>query len=307
MWITTVLKKITMAQKLGKFPFNNKGFAGEDEAAAAAAAEAEATAAAAAASQSTGKFYEGFSPEIKNHPSIQKFDNAESLGKSYVELERKIGAKGVIIPAHGAGAEEVSSFHKALGRPDVSDGYQFQIPENMHKAVVSTAETQKDFKDVAFKHGLSADQAKGLHSWYLSKLSDAHTQQEASEKTARDEASTALRSKWGTMNDTNMALAQKVIAKFGGEKAQEFLDKGLGNDPAMIEFFATIGGKLSEDVLGPGGNSRFGAMNATEAQAKINETLANPNHPYQDSNSPLHAESVKEMTSLYQIVEGGGQ
>jgi len=43
-------------------------------------------------------FYDGFSDEVRNHPSVAKFKSSEDMAKSYVSLEKKIGAKGNYSP-----------------------------------------------------------------------------------------------------------------------------------------------------------------------------------------------------------------
>ena len=44
---------------------------------------------------------------LRLHPSLTKFEDVPALAKSYVELESKIGSKGVLLPGENATPTEV--------------------------------------------------------------------------------------------------------------------------------------------------------------------------------------------------------
>ena len=256
-------------------------------------------------------FYGSLSEGLKVDPSMLKFEKVsnEEIAKSYISLQSKISAKGLTIPNKEAGEQEISDFYKALGRPNTSDEYQIEVPKDLHESIVSTPESQKVFKDQCHKIGLTPTQTQGLHSWYMTELSNVLKQQDEADTKSMNEAKTALNAKWGTTTEAKTALAMKVIDKFGGDKVQELLDKGFGNNPIEIEMFSEIGEKLSEDVLGPGGKSLFGGLTPAAAQAKVNTILNDPKHPYNIGENPLHKEAVEEMLTLNKIitsVSGGG-
>jgi len=315
MWITKTLKRIIAAHAARRFPFNNKGFAlneGETHEQGFARLEGEIATAntnLAAAKEAGGKgFYGSLSEELRGNPSMSKFEKSsnEDIANSYISLQGKISAKGLLIPGPNASDTEKNEFFKALGRPDTADGYQLTVPQDLHESIVSNAESQKVFKGWCHELGLSNEKAQVLHSKYMTELSNVLKQQDESDTKAVNEATTTLRSKWGTTFDAKLALANKVVNKFGGEKVLELFKGGLGANPLVLEMLSDIGDKMGEDVLGPGGKSKFGALTPAAAQAKINETLAAPDtHPYKNGDSPLHKEAVEEMTSLYQIVTAG--
>ena len=259
----------------------------------------------ATAKEAGGKsFFGSLSEDIRSNPSMMKFEKSsnEDIAKSYINLQSKISAKGLTIPAKNASKEEMDAFHKELGRPDKAEEYQIAIPQDLHKSIVSNADSQKVFKTKCHALGLNSDQTQGLHEWYMIELSNVLKQQDASDDKSSKDAETTLRSKWGTTYDVNLALAAKVVNKFGGEKAQELLDKGLGSNPVLVEMMANIGDKLSEDVLGPGGKSQFGGLTPAAADAKVKEIMNNPKHPYNDGASPLHKEAVDEVLNLNKII-----
>jgi len=257
-----------------------------------------------AAKEAGGKgFYGSLSTDVKSNPSMMKFENSsnEDIAKSYINLQSKISAKGLIIPAKGASKEETASFWKELGRPDTAEGYQLTLPQNLHKSVVSNSESQKVFKAKCHEIGLSSDQTQLLHSWYITELSGTMKQQEEEDTKTVNEAKTALNAKWGTTYEGKLALANKVVNKFGGEKVLELFKDGLGANPLVLEMMSNIGDALSEDALGPGGKSAYGGLTPDAAQAKKTEILANSNHAYHNM-GPGHKEAVEEMLALNQIL-----
>ena len=118
------------------------------------------------------------------------------------------------------------------------------------------------------------------------------------------EAETNLRKKWGAAYMQNIALSKKVVRQFADEKAFVELDKGLGNNPALIEMFANIGKILSEDQL----VGKAGGLTLTpdEAQSEINKIKGDKEHPYWKEGHPSHQEAVDRMTQLMKLVTAGG-
>ena len=242
---------------------------------------------------------DGLDDEYRTHPSLQKYDSVNGLAKSQIELQKLINAKGVIVPVEGSSDEVIGKFHNAIGRPETSDKYAFDVAKDLHEGVVSTPETQKDFKDMAHKVGLTSKQAASLHSWYLKNISDGMTQQDEADKMSVNEANTALSGKYGTLLEAKKALVTKMVGSFAGEGMQKKIAAGLGADPEFIEMMVNLGEKMSEDSLGKG--FKFaGDMTPESASAKIDAIRADKDHPF-NVEGPLHKAAVDEMTALYQI------
>ena len=310
-WIIKTLRGIIATHKQGKFPFNCKGFAlgeGETHEQGFARVEGElatANTALATAKEAGGKsFYGSLSDEVRKDPSMSKFEKSsnEDIAKSYISLQSKISAKGLTIPGKNATKEEKSAFWKELGRPDTADGYQIELPQDLHKSITSDAESQKAFKGKCHEIGLSAEQTQLLHSWYMTEISGKMKQQDEEDTKVVNETKTALNAKWGTTYEGKLELANRVVNKFGGEKVLELFKEGLGANPLVLEMLSNIGDALSEDVLGPGGKSQYGGLTPAAADAKVKEIMNNPKHPYNDGANPLHKEAVEEVLSLNKII-----
>lgn len=247
-----------------------------------------------------GNFYDGFAPELKNNPTIQKYKSVEELAKGHVELQAKMGMKGVIVPTEGASEETIKEFHKAIGVPAEASAYVAPTISDLHEQAVLDAEGLKAFQGVAHKAGLNPKQFTQLTTWYLNDISAKLKAYDDQLEQDKNEAATALRQKWGPNYETKLALANKIIKQYAGEKAQDFLDKGEGNNPILVELLATIGEHLSEDALGKLGVAQA-AMSVEEAKQKISEIRSNPKHPYHNDADPAHKEAIDYVGSLYKI------
>jgi len=250
-------------------------------------------------------FYDGFSDEVRNHPSVAKFKSSEDMAKSYVSLEKKIGAKGIIVPGEGAKPEDINAYQIALGRPENAEGYKFDTPEGLHKNIQLTPELENGFKDVALKLGLTNEQAAGLRMYQLDSLTSQINTSEKAREDSLLNAETELRKEYGAKYDGMVGTASKVVDKFGGQDVKNILNEtGLGNNPAVIKMMAEIGSKLSEDTIGKAGSADL-MMSPSQAKAEIakinNEAQTNPKHPLMDEQHPEHKEAISKRDSLYKL------
>ncbi len=242
-------------------------------------------------------FLEGLPEEMRANPSITKFKDVPGMAKSYIELEKLINAKGVIIPGDSASEQEVADFHKTLGRPDTSEGYQFEAIEGLDGRIAPSEESTKAFKDMAHKLGLNPKVATELRKWYFAEQANALKGFDEATTNEAKETETLLRKDWGSKYTENKALAQKVLKAYGDESLASLI-KEEGSNPAFIKLLASVGAHLSEDKLGPKG-SGGGTLTAAEATAKIAEIRNNPKHAYHDDQHPEHKVAVDYMRSLY--------
>jgi hypothetical protein len=94
---------------------------------------------------------------------LARFKTENDLGKSYLELEKRLGAS-VVLPGKNAKPEDVEAFYEKLGRPKSPDGYELDpvfLPDN----VSQTDPGNKEFRKIAHEIGLSKVQAKALNKW----------------------------------------------------------------------------------------------------------------------------------------------
>jgi hypothetical protein len=92
----------------------------------------------------------------------------------------------------------------------------------------------------------------------MAKQHHAHVQE--SYKQAA-EALTSLSTKWGDKAEQNLNIANRVLAKFGGDALDRELEaRGLSNNPALIEMFHKIGISLEDDSIITGDAPATGSL-----------------------------------------------
>ncbi len=253
----------------------------------------------------TPSAFDTLSDDVRGNASMIRFKDSEegfvdSVAKGYISLEKKIGAKGLIVPGENATQAEKDEHAIALGRPKDIAGYgEFNLPEGTDKRIQVDQNMLKGFKEAAFKMGMSTENAKALLEFDTQRQVAALKELDVLEKQEKDEAETKLRGELGNAYPERMAIAKKVVERFAGnEEDKKALYDAVGNNPRVARLLINVGSKISEDVLGETGHSRM-TLTPAEANAKIAAIRANPNHAHNDENSPLHKEALIEMTNLY--------
>jgi hypothetical protein len=163
--------------------------------------------------------------------------------KSYVELE-KYSSKSV----QDMTPEEREKFYKRIGRPDSSDAYELSgvlLP----KGVEQTPDSDKAYREVCHLHGLTKEQAKGIHEWASKASVDAIIAMNQAFTKKKKEAEESLRKEWGTDYEGNLKSVQLLIKNFGDNDIVKFLNTGPGNEPAMLRFLHRLKGTMTEDTL----------------------------------------------------------
>jgi len=250
-------------------------------------------------SHEAGHFSEGFSEETRNHPSVKKFKSTEDMAKSYVNLETKIGAKGVIIPGEKASKEDIQAYNEALGNyTDTEKVEVMELPSGTDKRIIQTDETKQSFKDLAVKLNLNPTQSKGIQERWLEINNQALKANDATIKENSKATMVTLNKEWGVKTEENIAKANQVAKFAGGDDLLNWLDKGEGNNPIVIKALARIGSKLGEDTLGERGIGGL-AKTPQEAKIEIQQIRDNPKSAFNDGNHRDHKEAVSYMSSLY--------
>ena len=257
-----------------------------------------------------GGFVSTLAEDLRESPTLAKFKTADDLAKSYINLESKISAKGVLLPGENATPEEREKFLNAIGRPESPDAYKLNEVEGLHESIKPTPETTAAFQAEAHKMGFTNEQANQLNGWYLKQVSAMAQAQEKADLEAMQKAETALRADWGEKFEANKNMVAKMMLGAGGEEAIQALgDKA--NDPTVLKALGKIAGLLNEDQIGnlkPVNTTAPGNESKEEALAKIAEfskQMSDPKSAIADENSPDHKQAVKERTRLYGIAYGG--
>lgn len=257
-----------------------------------------------------GKFAELLTDEtLKADGIFTNFETADDAAKALKAATIKLSQKGVIIPqdVEKAKPEELDGVFAALGRPKDAAGYDLpagSIPKGFEALQAEVDE----FKEVAFKMGMSKAQFRQAFGYRVDKmLKEAKSRDEASTK-ARNESETNLRKQFGAKYEERIQGIQKLINVFGGGDGgatQEDVDAVIAR-PGLVKMLSGILDEMSEATLEKLGHSRTGAMTPDEANAKIKEIRGDAKHPYNNPGSgKLHEDAKKEMDALYKMANPG--
>lgn len=177
----------------------------------------------------------------------------------------------LVIPGKDATPEDWSAFYAQIGRPETPEGYELAVPEGDDGAFA------KQMAPVLHKHGLTAEQAKGLAADWNAMVTAQIAEMDAADAAAavamnsRNVAeAAALKNEWGQAHDANMHFAKLAVQQFmPADKAGDVIaaiESKIGYK-ATIEFLHGIGKGLGEhDAAGMGSNN--GGAGVTKSLAE---------------------------------------
>ena len=221
------------------------------------------------------KWYEGLSEEYKNHPSIQKFQDANGLAKSYLSLESMIGQEKIPVPKNKDDANAWAVYNKAFGVPETADKYNVKIdgiPD----------ESLSYFKEIMFKHHISNETAQELLNVHMEDFKKAKEFEIQQFNAESDKVTEQLKKEWGLKYDENLKQARTFLEKMCDNKEEyQYYDDKIGNDAHFIKLLARMGNSISEGSLG-GFEGQVNGFTKTPAEAKqeLDVIMNDPNDAY---------------------------
>jgi hypothetical protein len=237
--------------------------------------------------------------ELRENKSITKFKEPGELAKSYVNLEKMLGSR-TEVPADDAPKEQWDAWFKKIGVPETADGYDPPaVPEGMTLDQGILKATREKFREL----GVPKAQAKKLMDWYITQEIERTNSILRERAVQHEQGMESLNKKWGAAAPRQIALCQRVVAELGGESVKKILDEtGVGNEPAIVEFLARVGGMMEEDKLITQVNVGTSKEQAEAEIAKIRaEAGKDKKHPLRNKAHPEHAAVAKRFQDLYQI------
>jgi hypothetical protein len=238
--------------------------------------------------------------ELKNEPSIKSLKDPIALAKSYIHGQKLIGKEKIIVPDKDTSEEEWSKVWQKLGMPEDLTKYEFKAPEGADPEIV------KSFKEFAPKAGILPGAAEKLFSWMTDRAQAIEAQQEETNKATFTKTVDGLKKEWGQAYDRKLSNASGLFNQFADDETKAFMrDTGFSNHPKVLKLMSKIADAFGEDKFrSPGGNGDMG-MTPDEADAKIKEVYANPNHAYFNKNNPQHQQAREQMSKYHEAKLAG--
>jgi len=261
-------------------------------------------------------WYQGLGPAAETAQLFQTkgWKNIDEVSKAYHDLEKVVGAKGVIVPGEKAGDDEWGKFYDGLGRPKTGDEYKIPLPGDDYTQTEQDKAYEKAMRPAFHKAGLTQRQIDiiaGAHNGAFAEVRKSVEAAQADAVKAGEAEIETLKAQWGPKANANIALAQQaaqsIIPKDSDLWAR--VEKHIGAG-AMVDLMYRVGTQFSESggALKAGGGAGA-ALTKEQAQAEIDkfnqEISLDPKHPYRDASNPAHAASHERMFRLMQIVHPG--
>lgn len=221
------------------------------------------------------QWYSSLNEEYKNHPSIQKFSDANGLAKSYLSLESLMGRDKIPVPKGADDATAWGFYNKAFNVPDSIQGYDIKI-EGAENANLD------GLKELMLKHHISNETAQELLNAHIQDFKEYENAKIQKSNAEAEEATKQLKAEWGLKYDENLRSAKNFLEKMSSDKEEfDYFNSKIGNDVKFIKLLSKMGNSISEGNLG-GFEGQVGGFTKTpaEAKAELDRIMNDPTDAY---------------------------
>ena len=220
------------------------------------------------------QWYSSLSDEYRNHPSIQKFSDANGLAKSYLSLESLMGRDKVPVPKDENDVNAWQMYNKAFNIPNSAQEYQLKLE--------GSDANLDGFKELAHKYHLSNEVAQELLNAHVQDFKDYENAKVQEFNAQAEEATKALKAEWGMKYEENLKTAKNFLEKMSDSKEEfDYFNDKIGNDVHFIKLLQKMGSSISEGSLG-GFEGQVGGFTKTpaEAKAELDKIMNDPSDAY---------------------------
>jgi len=225
--------------------------------------------------------------------------NADVM-KSYVNLEKAVGADKVVLPTEDSDLAEWEGWEK-LGTPKEAVDYNLAAPEGFDQYDQGLSDW---FREAAHGAKLPAAMAQKLHDSFVERMMGIYGDQVTAGQQQNETWEAELKAEYGTAFDERVASARTAMREFGTPELQQAIEAaGLGSNPDLVRAFSNIGMQLGtgpqfKDAEGSG---KFG-MTPETARKQIAEIRSNP--ALMDAAHPEHKVLNEKLTKLTELAFG---
>lgn len=238
----------------------------------------------------------------------------QQMAKMLVHSQRLVGRDKIPLPGKNASAEEWQQVFAKLGKPDTSDGYEFETlsttpsfltPEDPEKKAEFEKANIESWKEIAHKANLTKEQAHTLYNELNTKNSELMStwNDEVSSRIERDKliVTEAYGEEGSEKYNQNKAIANRAFqSHFDAEAIERMTADGSIYSPDLQRLMLDLGKNMLEDnvdVSDPMG--RVGSSGAA-VQKRIDAIEGDAKGALYDRTHPQHKKVVEERDKLYQ-------
>lgn len=218
--------------------------------------------------------------ELKESKSLANFKDIEALAKSYVNLEKKLGAP-----------KEPEKFEL--------DDYSYDLPENYE----GNNEIIDNLKQKAAELGLKPEAFKTLVEDFTKQemdyISKVQSDQQAEYQQQLDEEAKYLKEKYNASPKDIIEKSRNAWGSFVDPRYKDLfngLDQGM--QLVVADMLNNISSKISEGSIG---KQETYQLTRQEAQNKINDIYSNPSHAYFTGDTDTRRKIGEEIAKLQKL------
>jgi len=228
----------------------------------------------------------------KDKPYLKGVDSMDKVFKMLDGAQELIGKRPAGIPGPDATPEDKAKFYDALGRPKTSAEYVLDGSDKADQEFTSVV------KDVFHKHGLSAEQAKGVYADInvalgkaAEKLGLAAQQQDVN----FDELANKT---FGANRDKVLSISKSLLEANVSPSMKEHVAK-LSNENLIVlaDVLNNINAKYIKQDVAPGGSPTAVGLTPASVSAKGRELMMS--EAYNNPFHPNHAQVVQQVKEIY--------
>ena len=247
--------------------------------------------------------------EYSTDASMAGYKGFNDVSTSYISTKKLVGQKGIILPGEGATEEELNDFHRQMGRPDDSDGYDLAFneditaDENFSSIEENLTANRQTFQKTMHKLGIPASTAKELWADSQSKYLETLKVQKESNQERLSGDLAGVKKELGAAFDEKMKLADNTAATvMSPELFAWFKESGLFAEPKMKQIWSKVGDMISEDKINIVSKASD-ILAPKDAKSKLNALLSKDStHPLNtalwNKKDPRHKEALELMNNL---------
>ena len=220
--------------------------------------------------------------------------------KSYVNLEKQVGADKVVLPTEGSNLAEWEGWQK-LGTPEKAEDYVLSAPEGYESY---SQELSDWFRGAAHEMKLPKSMAQGFHDRYVEYMMAQAEGAQTQRADQQVEWESELQKEYGNAFPQRVEAAKRAIREYGSPELEKLLaETGLGSNPHVVRAFVKAGVALGSGPVFKDGETsgQFG----TTPEMALEQIAALRGHPgYFDPGHPEHNALKNKMQRLSDLAYG---
>lgn len=227
--------------------------------------------------QNTTNWYDSLeNADLKNNPTLQKYDSAEAAHKGHLELAKSFGKDKVTWPTDENDATGWADINKRLGVPESAEGYDLKAVGNPEGVdLLNRVKFQEDM----LAAGASKKVANAAWDNYSNQMKIGYSDAQAKFKAGVESASNELRQEWGEAYDSKVQMGQSVIDMLGDtQEDKDFLTVALTQNTAGIKLLAKVGEQYIEHSIGGFQEKQNFTLTPKEAREELDTIRSNSDY-----------------------------